>query len=99
MSDTSFLPERRQTTTALIEAVNGVEALELCDRGDYKFNLLLTDVVMPKMGGRELADLLKEKIPDLQVLLTSGYTDDAVVRHRVIEPGANFIQKPFSPFY
>ncbi len=57
----------------------------------------MTDVVMPEMGGRELADLLKEKLPDLQVLFTSGYTDDAVVRHGVIELGTNFIQKPFTP--
>jgi len=77
--------------------VDGIEALELCDKGDYKFNLLLTDVVMPKMSGRELADLLKEKLPDLQVLFTSGYTSDAVVRHGVIELDTNFIQKPFTP--
>jgi len=81
----------------VIEAVNGIEALELCDKGDCKFNLLMTDVVMPKLGGREMADLLKEKLPDLQVLFTSGYTDDAIVRHGVSELGTNFIQKPFTP--
>ncbi len=81
----------------VIEAMNGVEALEVCEKGDCEFHLLMTDVVMPKMGGRELADLLKEKLPDLQILFTSGYTDDAVVRNGVIEPGTNFIQKPFTP--
>ncbi len=81
----------------VFEAHNGLEALKICEQRDYKFDLLMTDVVMPEMGGRELADLLKEKLPDLQVLFTSGYTDDAVVRHGVIELGTNFIQKPFTP--
>ncbi len=81
----------------VIEAVNGAEALELCEKGEHKFHLVLTDVVMPKMGGRELAELLHEKLPDLPILFTSGYTDDAVVRHGVIESGKNFIQKPFTP--
>ncbi len=81
----------------VIEARNGVEALAVCNSGDNKFDLLMTDVVMPQMGGRELANKLKEKLPDLQILFTSGYTDDAVVRHGVIEVGTNFIQKPFTP--
>jgi signal transduction histidine kinase/CheY-like chemotaxis protein len=81
----------------VIEARNGVEALAICNSGDCKFDLLMTDVVMPQMGGRELANKLKEKLPDLQILFTSGYTDDAVVRHGVIEVGTNFIQKPFTP--
>jgi FixJ family two-component response regulator len=52
---------------------------------------------MPKMGGRELAGILAEKFPGLAVLFTSGYTDDAVVRHGVIGANTNFIQKPFTP--
>ena len=81
----------------VIEADNGVQALSICNEGDYKFDLLMTDVVMPQMGGHELANKLKEKLPDLQILYTSGYTDDAIVRHGVIEVGTNFIQKPFTP--
>jgi CheY-like chemotaxis protein len=81
----------------IVEATNGVEALELCSSGDCKYDLLMTDVVMPEMGGRELSEKLKEILPDLRVLFTSGYTDDAVVRHEVIELNTNFIQKPFSP--
>jgi PAS domain S-box-containing protein len=80
----------------VIEAANGVKALVLCDKGEYQYDLLMTDVVMPEMGGRELSEKLKERLPNLRVLFTSGYTDDAVVRHGVIEVNTNFIQKPFS---
>jgi two-component system, cell cycle sensor histidine kinase and response regulator CckA len=81
----------------VISAVNGVEALKLCEEGECRFDLLMTDVVMPQMGGRELAEKLAEKLPGLRILFTSGYTDDAVMRHGVVETNANFIQKPFTP--
>ncbi len=81
----------------VIEAGNGLEALALCDEGGYKFDLLITDVVMPKMGGRELAKKLSAQLPNIKILFTSGYTADAVVRHGVIEINSNFIQKPFTP--
>lgn len=80
----------------VITASNGMEALEILETGKNKFDLLMTDVVMPQMGGRELAEKLKEKLPNLQILFTSGYTDDAVIRHGVIEAQTNFIQKPFN---
>lgn len=80
----------------VIEAENGLKALAICESGVH-IDLLLTDVVMPKMGGRELAAKLTEKCPDVLILFTSGYTDDAVVRHGVIGANTNFIQKPFSP--
>jgi len=80
----------------VIEAENGAEALAKC-APDCQIDLLMTDVVMPVMGGRELAEKLNVKMPSLQVLYTSGYTSDAVVRHGVIEANTNFIQKPFSP--
>jgi YesN/AraC family two-component response regulator len=57
----------------------------------------MTDVVMPQMGGRELAEKLKLKFPNLKILYTSGYTDDAVMRHGVIEANTNFMQKPYTP--
>jgi CheY-like chemotaxis protein len=81
----------------VIEARNGLNALEISEKEDSKFDLLITDVVMPQMGGRELAEKLRSKLPDIKILFTSGYTDDAVVRHGVIEADTNFIQKPFSP--
>jgi len=81
----------------VFEARNGSHALEICEQEDCKFDLLMTDVVMPQMGGRELAEKLRSRLPDIKILFTSGYTDDAVVRHGVIEADTNFIQKPFSP--
>jgi two-component system cell cycle sensor histidine kinase/response regulator CckA len=80
----------------VIEASNGVEALALIEKQEIKIDLLLTDVVMPQMGGRELAEKLLAKFPRVHVLFTSGYTDDAIVRHGIIAKGTNFIQKPFT---
>ena len=81
----------------VLEATNGVEALHVAqEHGGEKIHLLLTDVVMPQMGGKELADQLKIFRPDIKVLYTSGYTDDAIVHHGVLEPGTHFLQKPFS---
>ena len=58
---------------------------------------MLTDVVMPNVSGRELADRLEKLRPGIKVLFMSGYTDDVIVHHGVLEEGAEFIQKPFSP--
>jgi len=80
----------------VIEARNGLEALEISENGKCKIDLLMTDVVMPKMGGRELAEKLSVKLPNLRILFTSGYTDDAVVRNGIIETNTNFLQKPFT---
>ncbi len=80
----------------VIEAGNGVEALKLYERENFKIDLLMTDVVMPEMGGAELAEVLRHRIPDLRILFTSGYTDDAIVRHGLLDTDANFIQKPFT---
>jgi CheY-like chemotaxis protein len=79
----------------VIPATNADEALLLC-KGE-RIDLLLTDVVMPGVGGRELASRLEELRPDIKVLFMSGYTGDAIVRHGVLDEGAKFIQKPFSP--
>ncbi|MEP6903329.1 MAG: PAS domain S-box protein [Actinomycetota bacterium] len=80
----------------VIEAQNGIEALFVCEKHGGKIELLMTDVVMPQMGGRELAEKLTQAYPQMRVLFTSGYTDDAIVRHGIIAAGANFIQKPFT---
>lgn len=81
----------------VLEAGNGVEALSICEKHDCQIDLMITDVVMPLMGGRELAERFVQTYPEIRVLFTSGYTDDAVVRQGVIEAGTNFIEKPFSP--
>jgi CheY-like chemotaxis protein len=79
------------------EAPDGKETLDIAQRHpERKFHLLLTDVVMPGMSGKELADRLKLSTPDIKVLFISGYTDNAIVHHGVLDKGVNFIQKPFS---
>ncbi|MGH7528407.1 MAG: MASE1 domain-containing protein [Gemmatimonadales bacterium] len=81
----------------VVEAENGGEALELLAGRDGKIDLLLTDVVMPGIGGRELAARVAEVVPGIPVLFTSGYTDGEILRRGLLEPGAAFIQKPFTP--
>jgi signal transduction histidine kinase len=82
----------------VLEADNGDAALrQVGEQAGEKIHLLLTDVVMPRMSGKELADRLKVIRPDLKVLFTSGYTDDAIVHHGVLQAEIAFLQKPFSP--
>lgn len=81
----------------VIEASHGEEAIKAAQKNSgKKIHLLLTDVVMPGMSGRELAVTLGLQHPNLKVLYMSGYTDDAVVHHGVLEEGVNYIQKPFT---
>jgi CheY-like chemotaxis protein len=86
-----------QAGYTVLLAGGGSEALQLVERPPGPIQLLVTDVVMPGMSGRELARRLLEQRPDTKVLYLSGYADDAVERHGVLDPGTAFMQKPFSP--
>ncbi|MDP3911069.1 MAG: response regulator [Gemmatimonadales bacterium] len=81
----------------VLEAAEPAEALALVGRHGGEIALLVTDVVMPGMSGRELAQQVEAVRPDLLVLYMSGYTDDAIVNHGVLEAGVAFLQKPFTP--
>ena len=87
----------RSNGYTLLEAGDGGHAVRLCERHPGPIHLLVSDVVMPGMGGRQLADRLTALRPDMRVLFVSGYTDDAVVRHGVLQSEVAFLQKPFSP--
>jgi CheY-like chemotaxis protein len=81
----------------VLEARSGPEALETARRHSGEFHLAITDVVMPEMNGREVAERLRREHPGLRVLFMSGYTDDETVRLGIVETGVAFLQKPFSP--
>jgi two-component system, cell cycle sensor histidine kinase and response regulator CckA len=80
----------------VLEAKNGEEALRVTERTKGAVDLLLTDVVMPRMGGRALAEAVVSRYPNANVIYISGYTDDAVIRNGVMHAENEFLQKPFS---
>jgi PAS domain S-box-containing protein len=81
----------------VLEAGHGGEAVRLADNYDGPIHLMVSDVVMPEMGGRILAERLTAARPSLKSLFVSGYTDDAVLRHGVLAADVAFLQKPFTP--
>ncbi len=87
----------RKKGYAVIEARNGAEAVELASTHDGQIHLLLTDVVMPRMNGRELAERLKAVRGNMKVLFVSGFTEDALAKDRLWVPGTPVLTKPFTP--
>ena len=82
----------------VLETAGGEEALLISESHPTPIHLLITDVIMPTMSGRELSDRLLKLRPETKVIYMSGYTDTAIVYHGVLEEGAHFIQKPFSTY-
>jgi signal transduction histidine kinase len=82
----------------VLSASNGQDGLQAARNHKGKpISLAVTDIVMPRMGGRMMAEWLKAMYPDLKILFTSGYTDDAIFQHSVLDVGVNFLPKPYSP--
>lgn len=80
----------------VLEAVDAREALHMINNENISFDLLITDLVMPEISGKELADILSQKIQNLKILYTSGYTEDTVVHNGIVDEGVNFLHKPYS---
>ncbi|MCH7802379.1 MAG: response regulator, partial [Chloroflexi bacterium] len=88
----------RQRGYTVIEAENGIDALHLArQHGKETIDLVLTDIVMPEMGGRQLAEQIRQMWPTIKIIYISGYTNDEISESGITETGAGFMQKPFTP--
>ncbi len=81
----------------VFHAASGPEAIDLVTNDELKIDLLLTDIVMPRMNGKQLADKLIKEQASMKVLYVSGYTEDVIGQHGVLEPGLHFLSKPYRP--
>ena len=80
----------------VLVAQDGEEAVEIAGSGDHRIDVLLTDLIMPRMAGREVADRVRARHPRAAVVFMSGYTDDVLVSHGALEGAVNFLRKPFT---
>ncbi len=81
---------------SVLPAASPAEAIALAEKYGAELDLVMTDVIMPEMNGRDLAKILQDMLPGLKCLFTSGYTDNVIAHHGVLDAGKHFIQKPFS---
>jgi signal transduction histidine kinase/ActR/RegA family two-component response regulator len=86
----------RENGYEVLAASNGEEAIQICNEHRGDIDLMLTDVVMPAMNGKRLSEIVGPIQKNMRVVYMSGYTDDAIVHHGVLDPGTNFIEKPFT---
>jgi len=80
----------------VLEAANGESALQICEESKEPIHLLVSDVVMPEISGPDFARRVKFFLPEIQVLFMSGFPDNALLQHGILEQGVYFLQKPFS---
>ena len=96
-------PDLRELTRVFLEgygykvlqAASAEQAIQVADGFSERIDLLLTDVIMPGLSGRQLAEAILRSRPHTKIVYMTGYTDDMVVQHKVLEPGVNLLQKPF----
>jgi two-component system cell cycle sensor histidine kinase/response regulator CckA len=81
----------------VLEAATGVDALRVCGESTEPIDLIVSDLVMPEMGGRELAEQVRARHPGVRLLFMSGYTEDAEMRRSFLDPSKAFLPKPFTP--
>lgn len=87
----------RKAGYEVLEAANGTEALRVSETHEGEIHLLMTDVVLPQMSGKALAEQLQAIRPEIRILYSSGYTDNTIVHHGVLEASVAFLQKPYTP--
>jgi DNA-binding NtrC family response regulator len=83
----------------VLEAKDGETAFAIVESHKGTVDLLITDVIMPRKSGPGVAGDLSLKYPEMKVLFISGYTDDEIAHHGILDPGINFLQKPFAPVF